>query len=171
MRETFGAQVGSVSKRTGSGRRNCGLVVALATLTVIAAFSSACGGGKGGQVSLVRPSPTPTASGWQAQAQQLLHRYGLQATGDPKWVQRVKLDFHPNSMGPVLVADASQTIGLDLRAHAGQTASVFHVPVQAETADGPIFALFIVRQNEVIGAAVVYKATPGIMSLADRPPH
>lgn len=147
-----------------SGRRVDALCVACVALVLLMACA-----GCGGQATSSRTTPPPAASGWQAEAQQLLHKYGLHATGEPTMTWRNKLRFRPGDMRSILYADVSESIGLDLRAHAGQWARGFWIPVRPETQDGPNAAVFIVVDNEVVGACVMYDATPGIMSLADRP--
>jgi hypothetical protein len=151
------------SKRDRSSRR-----VAAVSAACLAALLLA-GIGCGGRPPAGNTTPSPTLSGWQVEAQRLLDKYALQATGEPAQIWHRRLRFRPVDMGFVLYADASQRIGLDLRAHAGQKAFAFSIPVRRETPDGPLSAVFIVRRDTVIGACVLYNATPGVMALADRP--
>lgn len=140
---------------------------ALSVACIAAVLVIVCSGC--GRTSARQVAPSATALGWQTQAQQLLHRYGLQATIEPTQIWRKKLRFRPTDMGFVLYADASQSIGLDLKAHAGQQARAFSMPVRHTSPDGPLSAVFIIGRGEVIGACLLYNATPGVMSLAGRP--
>jgi hypothetical protein len=151
-------------------RERSGRCLAAVCAAGVAALLMVCMG-CGGRASSGPTRPSPTVSGWQAEAQQLLRKYDLQATGEPRQLWHRRLRFRPVDMAFVMYAEASKSIGLDLSAHAGQKAFAFSIPLRHDTEDGPLSAVFIVHSGTVIGAGALYNAFLGtqVVSLADRP--